>query len=123
MHLALLTVRERASPPLVRSWLNWQHDHFPSLLTSATLGRDWFVQMSAAAARQNISIQRCMAYSRHVLQSVESGSITQVRGSGDYRAGNTLWAPLGVTGLFAQAPAAMGAEGLITQEELPAEPD
>ena len=70
-----------------------------------------------------------MAYSRHVLQSIESPAFTQVRssalpllsplllaplsllddatwqvrGSGDYRAGNDLWAPIGVTGLFAHA--------------------
>ena len=84
-----------------QDWMNAQTERFPPLTTNATLGRDWMRQMGAAAGAQNVSIQLCMAYSRHVLQSVESDSMTQVRGSGDYRAGNDLWAPLGVTGLFA----------------------
>jgi hypothetical protein len=86
-----------------QDWLNFQTERFPPLLRNATLGRQWMVQMGRAARKQGISIQLCMAHSRHVLQSVEMPSVTQVRGSGDYRAGNDLWAPLGVTGLFAFA--------------------
>ena len=86
-----------------QDWMNAQTERFPPLLTNATLGTAWMRQMGAAAVAQNVSIQLCMAYSRHVLASVESPSFSQVRGSGDYRAGNDLWAPLGVTGLFAYA--------------------
>ena len=56
----------------------------------------WDVQLDAA--------NPAAAFSRHVLASVESQSYTQVRGSGDYRAGNDLWAPLGVTGLLPPPP-------------------
>ena len=86
-----------------QDWLNWQTDHFAPLLHNASLGESWFRQMGDAAKRNGVSIQLCMAYSRHVMQSVVSPSFTQVRGSGDYRAGNDLWAPLGATGLFAYA--------------------
>ena len=72
--------------------MNVQTERFPPLLRNATLGRHWLLQMSQAAERHGISIQYCMAFCRHVLQSVESVAVTQVRASGDYRAGNELWA-------------------------------
>lgn len=55
-------------------------DRFPPLLTNATLGGTWFTQMGEAAVAHNVSVQLCMAYSRHVLASLASPSITQVRG-------------------------------------------
>ena len=86
-----------------QDWMDAQHDRFPPLLRSATLGRQWLTQMGDAAGKQGVSLQYCMAYCRHVMQSLESLAVTQVRASGDYRAGNDLWAPLGVTSLFAYA--------------------
>eukprot|EP00966_Prymnesium_polylepis_P104480 2419785-Prymnesium_polylepis.1 len=83
--------------------MNVQTDRFGPLLQDAALGSRWLAQMGAAAARCGVSIQYCMSYCRHVLASVESAAVTQVRASGDYRAGNDLWAPLGVTGMLAYA--------------------
>ena len=41
-------------------------------------------QMGAAAAKAGITIQLCMPYPRHALQSVESVAMTQIRVSDDY---------------------------------------
>ena len=58
---------------------------------NVTLGRDWLLNMGkgAAEAVPPVSIQYCMAYPRHVMQTVEIPSVTQVRASCDYHPGNT----------------------------------
>lgn len=86
-----------------QDWMNFQHERLPVLTRSATAARRWLVEMGAAAADANVSIQFCMAYVRHVLQSVESVAVSQARGSGDYRAGNDQWRPLGLTSLLLYA--------------------
>ena len=55
-----------------------------TLLRSATLGRQWMLQMGRATEAHNLSLQLCMAWPRHVLQSLEMPSVTQGRGSPDY---------------------------------------
>ena len=52
------------------------------------------------AAVERASARLATYDSRHVLQSVESAAVTQARGSGDYRAGNDQWQPLGLTALL-----------------------
>ena len=79
---------------------------------------------------EQLGVQYCMCYVRHVLQArprpispvsspppprhpihptallwqaVESPAVTQARGSGDYRAGNEQWRPLGLTSLLLYA--------------------
>ena len=83
-----------------QDWMNFQHERLPVLTRSATAARRWLVEMGAAAADAGISIQYCMSYVRHVLQSVESVAVSQARGSGDYRAGNDQWRPLGLTSML-----------------------
>ena len=107
-----------------------EHERLPSLTRSATAGRVWLTEMGAAAAEAGVSVQYCMCYVRHVLQvrprpispasspppprnpihptaplwqAVESPAVTQARGSGDYRAGNEQWRPLGLTSLLLYA--------------------
>ena len=55
-----------------------------ALLTNVSLGRQWLVQMGAGAAQADVSIQLCMSYPRHTLQSVEMPTVTQVRASDDH---------------------------------------
>ena len=86
-----------------QDWMDVQTERLPALTTSATLGRTWLRQMGAGAAEANVSIQYCMSWARHILASVEVAAVTQARGSGDYRAGNQLWARLGRTGLLLYA--------------------
>ena len=55
-----------------------------TLLRSATLGRQWLMQMDKGVHEYGLGLQLCMAWPRHVLQSLEMPSVTQGRGSPDY---------------------------------------
>ncbi|CAG5110825.1 Oidioi.mRNA.OKI2018_I69.chr2.g5182.t1.cds [Oikopleura dioica] len=55
------------------------------------LERNWLLQMSQAAEANGISILYCMAFSRHMLQSVELQNVVSIRSSGDYEPGNRQW--------------------------------
>jgi hypothetical protein len=59
------------------------------LLNNVTLGRQWLMQMGAGAQAAGVSIQLCMAYPRHALQSVEMPTATQIRASDDHVPGRT----------------------------------
>eukprot|EP01060_Flectonema_neradi_P022193 TRINITY_DN3046_c2_g1_i1.p1 TRINITY_DN3046_c2_g1~~TRINITY_DN3046_c2_g1_i1.p1 ORF type:complete len:565 (+),score=113.29 TRINITY_DN3046_c2_g1_i1:50-1696(+) len=85
---------------------DWLHNEFTKLnatLSSATLARQWLLQMGTAASRNDLTIQYCMAYPRHIVQSVEVQAVSQVRASHDYRPGNDQWQPLGITGILTYA--------------------
>ena len=60
------------------------------LWTSPTLGRQWLTQMGRACSDNGVTIQYCMSYGRHVLQSVEVPAVTQIRASDDYHC-NDNW--------------------------------
>ena len=62
--------------------MNFQHERLPLLTQSATAGRAWLREMGAAALDAGVSVQYCMSFVRHVLQSIEIGAVTQARGSG-----------------------------------------
>jgi hypothetical protein len=49
------------------------------LLEDPTLGTRWLAQMGSGALKAGVSIQYCMPYARHLLQSMESAAVTQVR--------------------------------------------
>ena len=67
---------------------DWLYTEFigvnKTLLRSATLGRQWLMQMDRGVHEYNLGLQLCMAWPRHVLQSLEMPSVTQGRGSPDY---------------------------------------
>ena len=63
-----------------QDWMNFQHERMPLLTQSATAGRAWLREMGAAALDAGVSVQYCMSYVRHVLQSIEIDAVTQVRG-------------------------------------------
>ncbi|KAA0148739.1 hypothetical protein FNF29_06521 [Cafeteria roenbergensis] len=84
---------------------DWLHNEFEELnatLTSATLGREWLLQMGRGAEAAEITIQYCMPYPRHVLQSVEVPAVTQSRASDDYSPQNDQWS-IGVSSLLYHA--------------------
>lgn len=62
--------------------------------------------MGDAALQNNMTVQYCMAHSRHVLQSVEIDAVTQMRVSDDYawnwEFGSEQWR-LGVSSMFSAA--------------------
>ena len=55
-----------------------------ALLTNLTLGRQWILQMAAGAQSAGVTMQLCMAYPRHLLQSVEAPAVTQIRARDDH---------------------------------------
>jgi hypothetical protein len=78
-----------------QDWLNQEFDvYYPAMMTSLTLARQWLVQMATGARANNITVQYCMPYVRHLLQSLEVNSlmgyadsniVTQARASDDHK--------------------------------------
>ncbi|GFN77542.1 non-lysosomal glucosylceramidase [Plakobranchus ocellatus] len=85
-----------------QDWLNVQLLFTELLNTNLTAGRDWLLQMGAAALNHHLKIQYCMALSRHALQSLEIPVVTQARVSNDYLLQPDQWR-VGVTSHFAHA--------------------
>jgi len=54
-------------------------------------GRTWLMQMNEGGVNANVTIQMCMVYVRHLLQSVEMSQVTNARASRDYHPGNDQW--------------------------------
>jgi hypothetical protein len=85
-----------------QDWLCTEFDGLNVTLQSPTVARQWLLQMGQAAAENDLTIQYCMAYARHILQSVEVQAVTNFRASGDYQAGNDQW-KLGLSSILANA--------------------
>ena len=76
-----------------------------ALQTNATLARDWLLQMGRGAQKNGLTIQYCMAWARHLLQSLESPAVTNSRASNDYHPASLTenqWT-IGVTSIFLDA--------------------
>ena len=58
------------------------------MTSSHSEGREWLLQMGRAAEKNNLTVQYCMAYPRHAMQSVEIPAVTQIRASDDYVPGS-----------------------------------
>lgn len=85
-----------------QDWLYNEFNDLHCVQESATLARQWLMQMGEACKNHGLTIQYCMSYPRHMLQSLEISSVTQARISGDYHPGNGQW-KLGETALFTHA--------------------
>lgn len=85
-----------------QDWLYTVYNDLPALQQDLFLGRDWLLQMGKAAEELGITIQYCMPWTRHILQSVEIPAVTQVRASDDYQPGNYQWA-IGDTTILAHS--------------------
>ena len=86
-----------------QDWLYVSNRDISALETNLTLGHDWLMQMANSAAKNNQTIQYCMSYSRHAMQSLEFPTVTQARVSGDYlHSGHNQWR-VGVSSIFARA--------------------
>jgi hypothetical protein len=87
---------------------DWLYNEFSELnctLESASLARQWLMQMGTACENKGINIQYCMSWPRHILQSLEIPAVTQARASDDYQQNiNEQW-KVGITSIFARAVA------------------
>ena len=87
-----------------QDWLYNELGGVDALLTNLTLGRQWILQMAGGAQAAGVTMQLCMAYPRHLLQSVEAPAITQVRASDDHvPPGTTAQWRMGYSSLFSWA--------------------
>ena len=68
-----------------QDWLCTTVEHMPVLTQDANMGAKWLRDMGEGAERHGLSIQYCMSYPRHVLQSLEVPTVTQARASNDYQ--------------------------------------
>ncbi|XP_076436393.1 uncharacterized protein LOC143275932 isoform X2 [Babylonia areolata] len=85
-----------------QDWLNVQLLGTELLQASVTAGADWLDSMARAAREHNVTLQYCMAQSRHALHSLNWPQVTQVRVSDDYHLYADNW-KIGVTSHFAAA--------------------
>ena len=51
-----------------QDWLDTEFDTLLAFRTNISLGRDWMLNMGAAAQRSGVTIQACMSHVRHILQ-------------------------------------------------------
>jgi hypothetical protein len=72
------------------------------MLKSATLARDWLLQMGRATEANGVTLQLCMAWPRMTLQSLEMQAVTQARASPDYQLKSEQWR-IGDNALFIDA--------------------
>ena len=85
-----------------QDWLDTEYNGLKELQSDLTLGRTWLHQMGEAATKLGLTIQYCMPWPRHIMQSLEVQAVTQVRVSDDYRPGNSQWM-IGDTTMLAHA--------------------
>ena len=85
-----------------QDWLDNEYSHLNELTADLNLGQMWLLQMGEAAEELGLTIQYCMPWPRHILQSVMIPTVTQIRASDDYRPGNSNWR-LGDTTIMAHA--------------------
>lgn len=62
-----------------QDWLNTEFDGVEAVHSDVTLGDTWLTQMASAAAKNKMTIQYCMAESRHILHALQTPVVTQVR--------------------------------------------
>lgn len=68
-----------------QDWLfNEFYEYVSQFLEDVQLGKQWLQQMNDGAVANGVTIQYCMPFIRHLLQSVEMSAVTQARASDDY---------------------------------------
>ncbi|XP_046547852.1 uncharacterized protein LOC124257767 isoform X1 [Haliotis rubra] len=83
-----------------QDYLRNEFEGINKLLTDIDLGRQWLTQMGNGAAKNGLTIQYCMSFPRHLLQSLEIPVVTQSRVSHDNRPNTDNW-KIGVSSIFA----------------------
>ena len=65
-----------------QDWMYNELNHVSGLTQSATLGQQWLNQMATAADKNDLTIQYCMSYPRHIMATIDLPAVTQARASG-----------------------------------------
>lgn len=69
-----------------QDWICLTHNKMNATQDNVDFARRWMLAMDEGAVASNMSIQLCMQYSRHVLQTLEMRAVTNARASTDYHA-------------------------------------
>ena len=85
-----------------QDWLDVEYEGLKELRNKLFLGRTWLREMGEAAQELGLTIQYCMPWPQHIMQSLEMPAVTQVRVSDDYKPGNLQW-KIGDTTMLAHA--------------------
>lgn len=85
-----------------QDWLYTQIMGMNATLADPNLSRNWLMQMGQAATDAGLTIQYCMPYPRHALQSLELSAVNQIRASDDYHPDNSQW-HIGISSILAYA--------------------
>lgn len=67
-----------------QDWLYNELEGVDLLTANVSAARNWLLQMNAGAEFAGTTIQMCMPYPRHLLQSLEMSQVTQIRASDDH---------------------------------------
>ena len=70
-----------------QDWLSTVYDSMKVTRSSVTAGSAWLKAMADAATGLGLTIQYCMPYPRHMLESTKFQAVTNARASGDYHPG------------------------------------
>ena len=62
-----------------QDWICLTHMKMNATQDNVHLARQWFLAMDRAALSNNMTIQLCMMFSRHVLQTLEMDAVTNAR--------------------------------------------
>lgn len=85
-----------------QDWLDDEYRSLNELQSVLNLGEVWLNSMGEAAMEVGVTIQYCMPWTRHILQSLSNPAVTQIRVSDDYQPGNGQW-QVGDTTMLAHA--------------------
>ena len=86
-----------------QDWLYNEFEGVSAATSDVSVAERWLTQMAHGASKAGITIQYCMPWPRHLLQSVSFPAVTQARASDDYQPGmNNQW-KIGLSSLLYSA--------------------
>ena len=65
---------------ICQDWLSTEFEDMSATTQNAMVGKTWMNTMGAGTSMNDLPIQFCMPMPRHLLQSVEMPTVTQVTG-------------------------------------------
>ena len=83
----------------LQDWMMDQYLLMNATQESATLARDWLINMGEAADAHDLNIQYCLTLTRCGMQALEIPRVTMARATADYAYNFAQWT-IGITGMI-----------------------
>ena len=83
----------------LQDWMMDQYLLMNATQESATLARDWLINMGEAADAYDLNIQYCLTLTRCGMQALEIPRVTMARATADYAYNFAQWT-IGITGMI-----------------------